>query len=510
MLYDVLLKIDLMSSDKNVEILRESNNVLSKNNVIIAKLGNAFDRYGKLLKLDGLYKAYRKYGAETADNLDGVFSFIVIDKDIRKAFIFQDRMAGNIYTYYYFNGESILISNCIRHIVNENLENKWELNSKSVREFLDFGYVNGNKTLLYDIYKTVSGKYTEINLKNGLIADKSLKSLRIKKNSRITIPTYDKTLRQAVLDCPHSRPAVELSYDYDSNYILHLLSNNIPEDREISAFHVSDIGDSKASARVTAICKEYKNTVLHTEQLNDNILFALPKLVYICEGAAFSTDMFKKYTLAKSVNGSGRKSIIMSDGADSVFSFAFHNKIHSLVKKAKNLFNYIVEKFKNKKDIPLYVDPNDELSNITLKNSGIIMNYFDVATVHPYLKKDIIRIAANVVKQDEPKAFHMKSAKANVSADVMHFAKKEINPDDISNLFGGNVSEKMIEEIAKRSEYYQTFNRNYDDKQLQLLYYLKLVYIQIFERIFASKSTEKLLGTENFNYSLKAFFPKFF
>jgi len=510
MLYDVLIKIDLLSNEKNVDVLRESNNVLSKNNVIIAKLGNAFDRYGKLLKLDGLYKAYRKYGAETADNLDGVFSFVVIDTEIKKAYIFQDRMAGNVCTYYYFNGESILISNCLRHIVNENLNNKWELNDKSVRDFIDSGYVKGNKTLLYDIYKTVGGKYTEINLKNGLIADKALRPVKIKKKSNISIPTYDKTLRQAILDCPHGRPAVELSYDYDSNYILHLLSNNIPEDREISAFHVTDSGDSKSSPRVTSICKEYKNTVLHTEQLDKNILFALPKIVYICEGAVFSNDMFKKYVLAKSVNDSGRKSIIMSDGAGNVFDFLYHNKIHSLIERVKNLFTYAVEKFKNKKDIPLYVDPAEELSNVTLKNSGIIMNYFDVATVHPYLMKDIISIAANVVKKNEPKVFHLKSAKANVSADVMQFAKQENKNFDLASLFGGDVSEKTIEAMAKRSPYFEIYARSYDDKQLQVQYYLKLVYLQIFERIFASKSTEKLLGTENFNYSLKAFFPKFF
>lgn len=90
MCYDICIKIRKKSN--TLEILKESENIfkLKNENFFIAVVGNIYNLKNEKMQIEDILKTYYKYSTKISNYLDGTYSLIIYDFQIRKCYIFQD------------------------------------------------------------------------------------------------------------------------------------------------------------------------------------------------------------------------------------------------------------------------------------------------------------------------------------------------------------------------------------------------------------------------------------
>lgn len=509
---DFCLKVNIFTQKTGTEIIKDNNCIYRTKTITIAKTGNILDKNGKELSDVEIVKLYQMHGVNITGLFDGLYNLVVVDKKIEKAFIFHDHVGGESRVFYTFDGESIYIASSIKNIINASGNVEWYLDDYSVEEFIDKGYVSENRTLIMDIYKASHRKYTEFNLKSGYIADRNDSAVTYEKKDNLTAPKYDRIFDDAVLGCMHGNYAVNFIGDYDCAYTLYHASLNEDENKQVKAYsYVADV--SKKKDAYNAICSEMKNVQLYIGQINKDIVNFLPLIVYITEGAAFDANAFRDLETAMRLKNDGVVNYISSDGVNGIYTKSFYNKleknIDDIVKKVTNIAGVLN---KNRpKDDKANVDAADRLVNLTLAQSGMIMNYFNVRYTNPYMMRRYVKAACKKVQADNSKEFHIKAVEENLPGNAPQIATKFQPRVDVLSLFLGSINAGTISSIVRKSQYSRKFKRAYSDNRSKANYCMRIVYIELFETIFLGKNSKSFLDeSKKFNYSLKAFFPSYF
>lgn len=509
---DFCLKVNIFTPKTEIEIIKDENCVYRTKSITIAKTGTILDKSGKELSDVEIVKLYQMHGVNITSLFDGLYNLVVADRKIAKAFIFHDHAGGESRVFYTFDGNSIYIASSIKNILNASGDNHWYIDDYSVEEFIDKGYVSENRTLVMDIYKASHKKYTEFNLKSGYIADRNDCAVEYDKKDNLTAPKYDRIFDDAVLGCMHGKYAVNFAGDYDCAYTLYHASINEDENKKVNAYsYVADV--SKKKDAYNAICRDMKNVQLHIGQINKDIVNFLPVIVYITEGIAFDANAFRDLEVAMRLKKDGVKNYISSDGVSGIYTKSFYNKleknIDDIVKKVTNIAGMLN---KNRpKDSKANVDAADRLVNLSLAQSGMIMNYFDVRYTNPYMMKKFVKAAYKKVQADNPREFHTKTVEENLPGKASEIATKLQPKVDVLSLFLGSIDAKTISSIVRKSLYSKKFKRAYNDNRSKANYCLRIIYIELFETIFLGNNSKRFLDeSRKFNYSLKAFFPSYF
>lgn len=105
---------------------------------------------------------YKEYGAELVNLLNGMFAFIILDKQKNSLFIARDHF-GIKPLYWYHDSEKILFGSEIKAILaHPNI--KAEPDIENLYEYLTFQFVMGEGTMFKGIYKVLPGHFMFINL----------------------------------------------------------------------------------------------------------------------------------------------------------------------------------------------------------------------------------------------------------------------------------------------------------------------------------------------------------
>ena len=180
----------------------------------------------------------------------------------------------------------------------------------------------------------------------------------------------------------------------------------------------------------------------------------------------YESGIFLQYELANMLSKNKVKNIYLGEVADQVLNYELYSKIllpikklsYKIIKKIIKLTTGIVR--------GPYKDAYDMSSYIILKKDGLIMNYFNVNPNSPYTRKKYMNIARNTVKfKDKTKEYHKKII-------------KELLPKDITknlNKIGGTMFNRPI---------YLNQLINFKDKEYEIDYYLKIIYIELFKKMF--------------------------
>lgn len=99
----------------------------------LIKKGYSFSGYSDT---EVLIKTYAEYGEKCAEKLNGIFAFVVFDKNLNQIFACRDRL-GVKPLYYYFNAGQLMLSSEIKSILDYYQINTIDLNS--LREILGLG-----------------------------------------------------------------------------------------------------------------------------------------------------------------------------------------------------------------------------------------------------------------------------------------------------------------------------------------------------------------------------------
>ncbi len=110
--------------------------------------------------------AYEQYGESCVHKFNGMFSFVVYDKNKQKIFAARDRFGIKPF-YYYCDGDKFLFSSEIKGILASELVYK-QVNYEGIQDYIVFQFTLGKKTLFKDIYKLEPGYYMILDLTNEL------------------------------------------------------------------------------------------------------------------------------------------------------------------------------------------------------------------------------------------------------------------------------------------------------------------------------------------------------
>lgn len=503
---DFCLKVNIISREKETEVLKNVNSVFQTETITLALTGNIFDKSGKALSYSEIVGLYKIHGLNITEIFDGLYNLVVIDRKIEKAFIFHDHLCGQSHVFYHFDAENVYISSSIKNIINHAAETDWYLDEDSIGEFIDKGYIGDNRTLVYDVFKAAYMKYTEINLRSGYIAERAAQNIEYHKRDNVTAERYDRIFDDEVIKCKKGKYAVDFRGDYDSTYIIHHARLNDPPRRHVRAYCCTFNAEKKRGT-LEKICDSFKNTDLTLGEIGKDVLNYLPLLVFITEGTAFDPNAFRDVEIAKALKKDEVTNLVSSDGTGGLFSKYF---FLGTGKSTDRIQQKVFSAADSLRHAEAEKERAERLINLSVDQSGMIMNYFDIAYHNPYLMKKFVKTVYKKEKTGQPRQFHCKTIESNLPEQAAALATKQSPRIDVLSLFAGSFSAKTISEIASNSYYRKKFARRFTDNRERAIYCLRIIYVELFQTIFLGRNKSKFLNADKFNYSLKAFFPNYF
>ena len=409
--------------------------------------------------------------------------------------------------YFYQDNDDIFISNQLKNILSKKKQ-RWSLNRQAVNEFLDKGYIPSKKTLVNNIYKLPSKKYIEMDLKKQKARIKSDSNLKKIRKINVDKKNYNQTLMEICKSCEKEfddNVAMTISSGFDTNYLLYSLHNI--SNKKIEAFCIGGKVGRNEIADAKKICSQYNNVDFYSKLVDENSLCKYPEIIWALEGAIYESGVFLQYELAKMINEHNIDNIILGECADQVLHYELYYKKLALLKKVKyNIYRNIVMKFKGIVCKP-YRDIYNMASYKVIKKNGIMMNYFGIDPLYPYLRKKFIENARNIVKKgDIQKLYHKEVINYYLPESITRILKKIGGATELKTLFIGNIKLDDIKNICKRSEYYR--EKKFNDEFYEIDYFMKLLYIEIFRKIFMQGNIDKYVENRFWNYDLTYFFPE--
>lgn len=106
--------------------------------------------------------AYKKWGAECVDKLEGMFAFTLLDEVNRKLLLVRDRF-GTKPLYYTVQDEELLFASELKGILAADIIKK-EIDYSAFSDFFVYRYVPSPKTIWKNVKKLPPAHYVEINL----------------------------------------------------------------------------------------------------------------------------------------------------------------------------------------------------------------------------------------------------------------------------------------------------------------------------------------------------------
>ena len=496
---DICLKI---TNCDRVEKIKNNSKKIEKENVEIILLGNTYKRNYEKCGLENIYNLYKVYGERIYRYLDGVYSLIIIDYKMQKLFVFQDYFGSNQNIYYYKDDNKIYLTNELKQIILQH-EQDWKINKNTVKQFLKKGFVIGKETLVKDINKIPSKKYLQADLKNMSIRLKKYHYKEYRDKRVIDKKTYNNIFENICLSTVPTEAVITISSGYDTNYLLYTLRKNIS--KHIRAFCIGgEIGRNEVPD-AKKICEEYENVIFNYKMVNDVSLYKYPEIVFALEGAIYESGVFLQYELARLLKENNVHEIMLGECADQVLNYELYHKRNLIINKIEYNIKKIIKKALESIDYKPYKDPYEMASYKILKKNGILMNYMGVDTQYPYLRREFIKVAKKVVKKgDNDKEYHKKVIKDILPSNVTEILKKLGGATELKTLFVGNIEFDDLKRISKGSEFYS--DKKFDDKYYEIDYYMKIIYIELFKKIFL-KDRGKYLKQEIKDYDITYFFP---
>jgi asparagine synthase (glutamine-hydrolysing) len=111
-----------------------------------------------------ILKAYHKWGPDMVHRFNGMFAFVIYDKNEEKLLLFRDR-TGVKPLYWYFKDNLFLFSSELKSF-HQHPGFQKELNADGLALFLQYGYIPQPHTIFQNCFKLKGGHYIVMDLKN--------------------------------------------------------------------------------------------------------------------------------------------------------------------------------------------------------------------------------------------------------------------------------------------------------------------------------------------------------
>ena len=264
-----------------------------------------------------LIASFDYWGQECLNMLNGMWSFIIWDKKLKRLFACRDRF-GIKPLYYSFSNNKLLISSEIKQINKALHINSPNYDQLSV--FLYTGISNfDNETCFKGINILPAGSYLKISLDKNLEIRKWY-SLRDNLNYSSSINDLQYLLTDSIkLRMQSDRPVgYFLSGGLDSSTVC-TYASSIAQKNLINIFHAKSADKEFDEFYFAKKCSEKLNCKLHKiVPSKEDFLQNINNISYLQDEPFASTSIFMQYLLFKEASQQGLKVILDGQGADEI------------------------------------------------------------------------------------------------------------------------------------------------------------------------------------------------
>lgn len=308
-----------MTDGKNTIIFNgEIYNYIELRQGLVQK-GHVFKTYSDT---EVILKMYREYGESFVVHLNGMFAFLLYDRNARKLIAARDHFGIKPLYLYSDEGKDIFASEIKAILAHPDV--KPELNQAALNEYLTFQFVIGEKTLFKGINKVLPGHYLVIDLNtnqsrlekywepNFQIDNHHTEEYFVYELQRLLEDTIKIQLRS---DVPFG---AYLSGGMDSSIVSILASRHTPAGLQTftGAFREGREYDETRYAQIVAeYCKAEMHCIYPTDQ---EFVDLMPKLIYHMDEPVAGPGLFPQYMVSK-LASANVKVVLGGQGGDEIF-----------------------------------------------------------------------------------------------------------------------------------------------------------------------------------------------
>lgn len=413
------------------------------------------------------------YLNDTSHWFHGPYLLFIYNKQKKTAFVTSHMFGAPVPVYYVTSGKTLYITTSLSKMKALTKMN-YKLNKSKIPDYLMNGYIEGNNTLVQNVFKLPQGK--------GLYIGKYLVRLV---NSKISFSCqysnvsdihdrYERTIETAVRNNipklkKDEKYFIALSGGFDSNSILHFL-RKIDPDSGIQAVSIGGEKGRNEAVVAAEIVESYDNVDFDTTLVTPETFSHLDEIVERLEGNVFEIGVFLQYELSKLLREKGCNNMICGECADQVFHKNTYTKTSKRVKK----YSY--------ENTPL------EMAAYTvLKKSTYMLNSFGIRGYYPFLDYEMIAFGHDYKEQNGvTKEVHKAECKRILKTEVSEKLIKQGGTTQMMALFGDDF-DALAE--ARKSKFFDAryIPNEYGPGETERVYYAWLRYLESFEKIYCNR-----------------------
>ncbi|MHA1284636.1 MAG: asparagine synthase (glutamine-hydrolyzing) [Promethearchaeota archaeon] len=343
--------------------------------------------------------AFEEYREKCLDLFNGMFAFVIWDRNKKQLFLARDRL-GIKPLYYYFDGEKFIFSSELKAILLHEI--KKELNLENLNSFLKYRFIPSNKTIFKYIKKLLPGTYAIYDLNKKTLKKEKYWNLKWEVK-RYSISYFLLKLKELLFSSVELRLnsdvplGIFLSGGIDSSLITAI--NSKLRNEEIKTFTVG-FGHKTDEFKYSRIVAEYLSTNHHEVRINYNeVNKNLPKIIWQMDEPHSEMTIVPLYFLCKEA----KKHVTVintGEGADEIFSGYPYFFIGSyLLKPIPKSIKKIIYKWYYS---PFKQNERKELLNFPYKEDNTL-NFYLNSNKYPYYPKETLNKLLNFeIKHELP------------------------------------------------------------------------------------------------------------
>lgn len=414
------------------------------------------------IKLEQIQKDY------TIDK-NSFYVLIVINKN-DKSFVVKYGDFGYCHSLYYFlEGNSIYIDIHLKNIINL-LKQPIKLNKKAANEFVKYGFLINNNSLVENVFKLLANEileykdYLKITKRNKLI------------NFKVKSTFFDEALEQNLPD--QSTPIlIPLSGGFDSTFLAYL-TKKFNDKYAITVGALRDPKNEFSTASKTASYFHIKHFLITDIKY---WITNFPKMIYLMEGEMFDGGLFLCYALVEEIKKHNltNVTVVSGDGSDQLLNKNFYVSNLNEKEMSSRHEAYFFEK-----------NPLQCFYYLITKKLEWLLRENNIKYCIPFISENFYNCAKD--SKDTSKSEYKKNVKTLLPEEISQFLDKKGGIIK-ENFFVSTEMRKKFEIILMQPKWFDFFELK-DLNTTEILLYK--MYIVFFNYIFIEAHKD------NFNFGM--------
>lgn len=404
-------------------------------------------------------------------NDNDFYVMIVIDKNTKDIIVSYGMFSYCHSLYYYKNDKNFYINISLHDLIND-IKIPLTLNLISVNEFVKYGFVEGDKTLIKEIKKVPS-------LKTVIFNNDSIETIDSKYIERKSKGNYIDNLNIS-FPSKNNKILIPLSGGFDSTLLAYLMKDY----NDKLAVTVGSLYDPTSEFKNANMTASYLNIPQQKIYSNNKWIDSLPKIVDIMEGEMFDIGVFLCYFLVNKIKllNLVNYTFITGNGADQILNKNFFTEDFNMHPKLSRYDNKFLHSY-----------PKHFFYYLIVKKLEWLLRLDDINYVMPFISKEFYDCSKHTTFTEQKREYK-------------EFVKSYI-PKEISEPLrkrGGLVNEKYFVDDKIYKVFLEILNLPkyqiiFDDKNNNLRNVIYKMYIVFFNYIFIKKGNIDLTFDELLN-----------